>query len=306
MRKWSQKTVHRRKTPPYAQILLVMVFIGIIGVVYQCYREYQFQEAVQILKDEHVAILQQEQKFKELETVDVLSGTEGNAPKTKIPIIMYHYVEFVKDENDTIRKSLNINPYVFERQMKALHENKYKTYFVKDVPQMLDGTIRYASRSAVLTFDDGYEDFYTDAFPILQKYQIKATVYLVHDFIGRKGFLSKKQISDLIKSDLIEIGSHAINHMSMVGLSSKLARHQIKNSKEIFEEMFGTEIKTFAYPYGAYDDAAIDVVKHARYTAAVSVIPGSLQSYDNIYSLSRYRAGMLGDSIVTVLDNLKK
>lgn len=237
----------------------------------------------------------------------ILTSKEASV-SAKIPIIMFHYVEFVQDVNDLIRRQLDINPYLFEGQLKALHDVNFDTYFVRDVPDILNGNIDYnASRSAVLTFDDGYEDFYRDAFPILKKYQMKATIYIIYDYIGRRGFLSVNEIRELINSGLVEVGSHTFDHIYLSKIASDEARRQIVDSKKAFEERFGIDIKTLAYPYGAFDQQAIDLTKEASYSAAVSVIPGSIQSNNNLFYLYRIRAGnFTPQTIVRFLENYNK
>jgi len=227
--------------------------------------------------------------------------------KVKIPVIMYHYVEYVKDINDIIRKRLDINPALFEGHLKSLKEANYKTYFVKDIPDILDGKINYSTKSAVLTFDDGYEDFYTVAFPILKKYQMKATMYIVYDFIGRKGFMNEQEIKELLASGLVELGSHTLDHLYLKLMPESIARKQVIESKKKLEERFGIEVKTFAYPYGAFSEETVRLVKEAGYTAAVSVIPGMQQSKDNILYLNRVRPGIFTpQTIIRVMENYKK
>ncbi|PIS15775.1 hypothetical protein COT62_01915 [Candidatus Roizmanbacteria bacterium CG09_land_8_20_14_0_10_41_9] len=227
-----------------------------------------------------------------------LTNSSSRSAKLKIPIIMYHYVEQVKDHGDFVRKSLNINPHLFEQQIVNLKEQGYSDYFVKDIPDILAGVVNYASSSAVLTFDDGYEDFYTVVFPLLKKYNMRATVYIAYNFIGKKGFLTENQIRELIESDLVEIGSHTLDHVSLKSARPDVAKEQIFGSKEKLEERFGIKIKTFAYPYGSFDAAAERLVKEASYSAAVSVIPGSLQSQDNLFYLSRIRPGLFTGTTV--------
>lgn len=225
----------------------------------------------------------------------------------KIPIIMYHYVEYVKDIGDFIRKRLSINPYVFESQLKSLNENHYTTYFVKDIPDILDGKTNYSTQSAVLTFDDGYEDFYTDVFPLLKKYQIKATVYIICDFIGRKGFLNAQEIKELAASDLVEIGDHTMDHYYLKNSLIKTADQQIIYCKNELENNYGITIKTFAYPYGAFSPETIELVKQLGFTAAVSVISGTEQSNENLFYLSRIRAGQFsGTNMISVLEKTTK
>jgi peptidoglycan/xylan/chitin deacetylase (PgdA/CDA1 family) len=225
----------------------------------------------------------------------------------KIPIIMYHYVEYVKDIEDLIKKRLDISPDLFEGHLKALKEASYKTYFVKEIPDILDGKIEYSSRSAVLTFDDGYEDFYTDVFPLLKKYQMKATIYIIVDFIGRRGFMNEKEIKEVLDSGLVELGSHTLDHLYLKLIPQTVARKQIFESKKVLEEKFKVKVETFAYPYGAFSQKTIDLVKEAGYKAAVSVIPSMIQSKENLFYLSRVRPGIFTPkTIINAIENYKK
>lgn len=212
--------------------------------------------------------------------------------KVKIPIIMYHYVEYTKDLNDLVRMRLDTSPAVFEGHLRAIKNAGYETYFVKDVPDILSGAIHYSTKSAILTFDDGYKDFYQSVFPLLKKYHVRATVYVIYDYIGRPGFLNDEEIKELIDSDLVEIGSHTLSHVYLKSASQEVARKQISESKKKFEERFPVSIKTIAYPYGAFNANNIEWTKEAGYTAAVSVIPGTMQSFDTILYLSRIRPGL--------------
>jgi peptidoglycan/xylan/chitin deacetylase (PgdA/CDA1 family) len=287
-------------------IVVVLMLFGLHLHV----REEKYQEALEHVTEEHKKVLAVQETYVK-ESGDVLAGTteansEETVTKVKLPIIMYHYVEYVKDEGDTIRKSLNIMPHIFEDQMKDLRDAGYTTYFMSEVPDLLSGKTPLASRSAVLTFDDGYEDFYTDAFPILVTYNIKATQYVTYDFVGRKGFMNKQQLSEILASDLVEVGSHAINHYGMGRMTDTQAKFQLKESKNVFEELFALPITTFAYPYGGFNEETPQIAQKAGYMAAVSVNPGVMHAVDEMYELKRVRAGMFGTNIVPVLESLQK
>lgn len=242
-----------------------------------------------------------------LQLPDNLKGIGKTMKNLKIPIIMYHYVEYVKDDSDLIRKRLDIVPSLFEAHLQTLRNANYETYFVKDIPDILDGSVHYSTHSAVLTFDDGYEDFYTSVFPLLKKYHMRATAYVIYDYIGRKGFLNEKQIRELAESGLVEIGSHTLDHVYLKVAPDIYAEKQIVESKRKFEERFGIKIKTFAYPYGAFNNKNIESVKKAGYTAAVSVISGEMQSSGNLYYLSRIRPGLFTPaSMIQVIEHMNK
>jgi len=238
----------------------------------------------------------------------IMSATQsgGMDNPIKIPIIMYHYVEYVKDPGDTIRQKLNTTPLQFEKELISLKKNNYDTYFVKDIPDIINGTIDYSTRSVVLTFDDGYRDFYDNAFPLLQKYHMRGTVYIIQSNIGKPDFLSHQQIQDMIDSQLVEIGSHTLTHAYLKTMSDSAAWKQIIESKQKLEEEFNTKIETFAYPNGVYNPKTIDLVKEASYSAAVSVISGTIQSQNNLFYLSRIRPGILTGDAVRVIEGLNK
>jgi peptidoglycan/xylan/chitin deacetylase (PgdA/CDA1 family) len=211
----------------------------------------------------------------------------------RIPIIMYHYVEYVRDPADTIRKSLAIIPAEFERQLLYLKDHGYSTLLVKDVPFYLQNPQLLPSKPIILTFDDGYKDFYTDAFPLLKQYDMKATIYVINDFIGNKDFLDKDEIQTLIDSNLIELGAHTLDHLNLKYAHDDLARRQISDSKKGLEEMFHTHIFTFAYPYGGFTLETEELVKEASYSAALTVDPGVDHTEDSLFHLTRIRAGSI-------------
>ena len=225
--------------------------------------------------------------------------------KVDLPIIMYHYVEYVKDKNDTIRQRLDTNPYTFEEELKAINDNGYTTYFVKEIPEILEGKIKAPAKSVVLTFDDGYEDFYTDAFPLIKKYHVKATIYIIYDFIGRPNFMNAKELKEVADSGLVEVGSHTLDHAYLKKAKLAYATSQIVNSKKDLENLLGLKVETFAYPFGAFDEQAINILKEASYSAAVSEIYGSVQTPDNLYFLSRIRSGFFAGSEANTLKALQ-
>lgn len=236
-----------------------------------------------------------------------VSKKQSGERETKIPIIMYHYVEYVKDDGDLIRKRLNIVPSLFEGHLQTLRNAKYETYFVRDIPEIMKGDTQYSTQSAILTFDDGYEDFYTVVFPLLKRYHMRATVYVIYNYIGRRGFLNEMQLKELAKSDLVEIGSHTLDHVYLKQAPDLYAAKQIEESKKNLETMLGISIKTFAYPYGAFNSKNIEYVMNSGYTAAVSVISGVMQDEDNLFYLSRIRPGLFTpQSMIRVIEQMNK
>lgn len=224
--------------------------------------------------------------------------------KIHLPILMFHYVEPLTGKEDRLRVGLTTTNIVFEEQLKTLQKEKFQTIFARDVKEYFSGQKALLNKSVVLTFDDGYEDFYTYVFPLLKKYQAKATVYVIYDAINTKNYLTDEQISEMLNSGLVEVGSHTLDHKNLKDINSIEANRQIVLSKELFEKRFKIRVSTFAYPFGGFNKEVLTLTKEAKYDSALSVIPGTYQSIDNIYYLFRLRPGSrTGQQLIKILEN---
>lgn len=209
----------------------------------------------------------------------------------RIPILMYHYVENIRDQRDTIRRSLNISPLIFEDQIKTLSENGYTFMTAKELGDVLIGKNKVPSKPILITIDDGHWDVDTVILPILKKYHIKATAYIITDFIGGSDFLSEDQLRDIIKSGIIEIGAHTVHHVSLKNKLTSTVEHEVKESKKDLEDNYHIPVYSFAYPNGAFDLQAIQVVRDAGFETAMSTLPGKDVSFEHRFFLTRLRPG---------------
>ncbi|HHT9137003.1 MAG TPA: polysaccharide deacetylase family protein [Candidatus Wunengus sp. YC60] len=223
-----------------------------------------------------------------------------------VPILMFHYVEYVKDKGDTIRQSLDTTPYTFEQEIITLQKAGYTFMTNKELGDALDGTRSMPAKPIVLTFDDGYRDFYTDVYPILKKHNVKATEYLIAGFTGYPNNMTEDQIKEIAKDSLVEFGVHTVHHMGLKGLPLKSLAYEVFESKKQIEDMTGKQTYSFAYPYGSFDIAAINAVHQAGFTTAVSTVPGIDQLQTQRYFMYRLRpGGRTGDSLLGWLDTVK-
>lgn len=240
---------------------------------------------------------------------NIAKNLKKDLPKTKtykIPILLYHYVEYVKDPKDTIRISLNILPITFDDEVKTLKEAGYTFLTAKDVANIIDGKTSLPKKPIVLTFDDGYRDFYTDVFPILKKYQIKAVAYVVPGFLDKPNNLTHNQLKEIAHSNLVEIGAHTVFHTYLKGLNEKRLKFEVTQSKQMLEQELQIKVVSFAYPYGAFDDKAVEVVKDAGFKTAVSTVPGIDASLENRFFLFRLRpSGRTGEALIKFLEQSK-
>ena len=199
---------------------------------------------------------------------------------SKSRILMYHMVS--SHIKNTKFNGLRVEPIEFEKQIKYLVDNNW-TFFT--ISELIEKKDNLPYKSVVITFDDGYEDNFTNAFPILKKYNVKATIYIVVDRHDREWSSKRKeknnsgelknepklqdeQIIELINSGLIEIGSHTITHDNLPTLNFEDKKVEIKDSKTKIEEKFKIRCNSFCYPFGLYDREDIKIVKESGYTNA--------------------------------------
>ena len=139
-------------------------------------------------------------------------------------------------------------------------------------------------RKIAITFDDGLEDLYTIAYPILKRKQIPFTVYIITDFIGKAGYMTHEQIKQLADDSIVEIASHGVTHEIMPSLNLVQKQIELFESQKKLEQLFGKKIKGFAYSHGQYDSETLRLIK--RYEYAVTVYD---QPINIITKLMKYR-----------------
>jgi peptidoglycan/xylan/chitin deacetylase (PgdA/CDA1 family) len=143
-------------------------------------------------------------------------------------------------------------------------------------------------RSIFLTFDDGYEDVFNVAFPILNKYKVPFSCFLVKNFVGTKGYLSVDEVKTMQKSGLLTIGSHGETHSLLTSLSEAEIEHETLDSKQFLESVFSVTVQNFAYSHGLTNSTCIKSVKKNGYIAAFSASPDKPFHLKNKFAMPRY------------------
>lgn len=169
--------------------------------------------------------------------------------------------------------------------MFLLHTWGYKTITVQQLATAILNGAEIPYKPVALTFDDGNDNTYTRAFPVLQKYNFTGTVYVVYNYVGVNHYMDKAQIRELYQTGW-EIGSHGLSH---VDLTKNIDRQEaeIIESKRKLQFLLDVPIYTFAYPFGAYDALSLHYLDFAGYIAAVGLGPDVRQGPGNIYYLYR-------------------
>ena len=208
----------------------------------------------------------------------------------QLPILMYHYVRTPPSIRvDRLGYRLSVSPAVFQSQMDWLLTHGYHPVNFNQVRAYFAGTSPLPSRPVVITLDDGYQDLYTTALPILQTHHFTAVAYIVSGFINQPGYATSDEVVQLDRAG-IEIGSHTVSHPDLAHVSFASAMFQVVESKRVLEGMLGHPVLDFAYPSGRYDAETIQAVEKAGYDTAVTTSGyPQLHTSQNRYTWSRVR-----------------
>lgn len=225
-------------------------------------------------------------KLKEIVYAPQISGNQ-----IRVPILIYHYIGNNPNPTDKQRDSLSVIPDKFEEQMKYLKDNGYDTISLDTLYPAIRGQITLPTKSIVLTFDDGYVDFYINAYPILLKYGLHATVFIPINLMNQGYYLSWNQIREMSGSGLINFGTHGMNHWQLASLPLPIAELEIIQSKKILQDNLGIPINFIAYPYGSINENIINMTKKAGYMGGVGTWANKTQSEGTIFDMPRMRVG---------------
>lgn len=217
--------------------------------------------------------------------------TEGNKPKftpnyrvtCKIPILMYHSIDYEKGNN------LKISKENFYLEMKYLKESGFTSLSFDDLYNILSGTEKSPKKPIVITFDDGYQDNYKNAYPILKEQGLKATIFAITDYIDKNNsYINSNQIREMIENG-IDVESHTDKHNELCNLSYKAQLQTLKKSREKLENIEGKKIKYLSYPVGKYNKYTEKAAKDAGYFMAVTTKPGFASANKGFFFLHRVR-----------------
>jgi len=197
-----------------------------------------------------------------------------------IPVLNYHKI-------DNYYHALSIPPEEFEEQMAYLAENGFTTITPDQLMAYLNYDKALPEKPILITFDDGYSDNYTNAYPIMKKYGFTATIFLVTSKIGQEeNFMTWDQVRTMQKDGFV-FGSHTVTHAALTKVSHEQAMAELINSRKELEQQLGVKSRFFAYPTGAYNIQSEEMVKQAGYRAAFTIRYGQAGVESNPYALER-------------------
>jgi len=203
---------------------------------------------------------------------------------------MYHHIADPPPDADAIRRDLSVSPQAFEAQLRYLVRAGYQPVTLCDLIYHLSLGTPLPEKPIILTFDDGYEDHYTNAYPLLQKYGFVGAFFIITEPVDsrRAGYMSWAQI-EIMSTAGMEIGAHGYTHLDLRGQSVDYIIWQAVGSREAIEARLQQPVRFFSYPSGGYDEQVINVLRSANFWGAVTTEAGTKQSSRRPFALRRIR-----------------
>ena len=219
---------------------------------------------------------------------------------TKILVLNYHKVD-----NENI--SLSVLPKDFDRQMKYLKDNNFHTITMDEMYAALTEGAELPENPVVITFDDGYDDNYKYAYPILKKYGFKGTIFVITSFLdrGQPGYITWGQAQEMESSGVINIESHTVTHSSMTEQTDEQLRFEMAESKRDIEQRLGKTVGFIAYQTGTFNLHIASLVKEAVYKGAFTIKYGNVDRASNLYALERVPIFHTEDTYRSFLERLQ-
>ena len=209
-----------------------------------------------------------------------------------VPIIMYHSI----DDNAASSK-LSVLPESFARQMEFLKKRGYNVVSLYDIVGLLKSKKQIPHRTIAITFDDGYENNYTEAFPVLKKYGFPAAVFVVADKMGKDGRMTWQQAREMAENK-IQIGSHTLSECFLPEIKDEAQlKREISESRRVIKEKIPAGADFIAYCSGGFNEKIRQLVIDAGYHGACATNPGKDYPDDDIYALKRLRISRTSDNL---------
>lgn len=189
-----------------------------------------------------------------------------------IPVLLYHDLQpsYTSDKAAT-----TITPQRFEEHISALLKNGYTPVSFEDVYNASAGMFKMPAKPVIISFDDGYDTNYKYAFPIIKKYKVKTTIFVVAKTVGKvldtSVHFGWNEAKIMQQSGLVSIQSHTYDHKNLVTLDDFQLERELRLSKLIIEKNLGTRCNVVAFPYGSCNQKVIDAAKRAGYTVTAQV-----------------------------------
>lgn len=207
----------------------------------------------------------------------------SSGPCEFIPILMYHHIGPPKNW-------LYVDTVTFTSQMDYLVGKGYHTVTLPEIIAHLQAGQPLPEKPIALTFDDGYADMFTNAYPVLRDRGLKATFFIITQLVGGGDYLTWEQIQEMAGNSLMTIGDHTLTHRALPSLPGAQVQDEILSAQNILQGKINKPVNVFAFPFGSQTERDIKYLQDGNFVAAVSTEYG-VSCAKLPYDLRRIRIG---------------
>ena len=210
-------------------------------------------------------------------------------PCVYAPTLMYHHVQSPEDAKAKNQTGLTVRTADFRVQMQYLKDRSYTVISMQDLLSFFEQRVKPQSKSILLTFDDGYDDFFTDAYPILKEFGYSATVFIPTGLMNNAGYLYWDKIAEMTGNRIL-FANHTWSHKN-VKTKEDVLKMEISTADVQLNEKGLNGPKVFAYPYGLESALTISFLQGLNYKLAFTTRHGGTLCKKQILDLPRIRIG---------------
>ena len=205
------------------------------------------------------------------------------------PILMYHAIHVMAPE-ESANANLIVDPTTFESHIQRLSNEGYYFLTPEEVHKVLTENVLPNGNQKIiwLTFDDSLWDFYDNAYPILQKYQVKATNNVITSTVGNQANLSLDEMLEM-KNNGMSFQDHTVTHPDLSATDSSTQTTEMKDSKQYLDDSLNQDTIAIAYPAGRYSDTTLQIAENLDYKLGVTTNEGLASADNGLLSLNRIR-----------------
>lgn len=213
----------------------------------------------------------------------------------KAVVLTYHRVLDGPDISEAMHPGMYVTREVFERHLEYLSK-KYCVVTLNQLREWIQGKLSFPGTPCAITFDDGWDDNYRNAYPLLKRFNLPATIFVITGDIGSREMLTWNQVREM-EAWGIAFESHTVSHVVLRGRQREEIQQELRGSKQRLQNELNRSIGWFCYPKGIYDEIADEVVQEL-YSAAFTGELGLVEKGDDLFHLRRI--GIHNDVSMTV------
>ena len=205
-----------------------------------------------------------------------------------VPILMYHHIGDLPIDATELQTTWTVTPKNFDAQMQWLAHSGFRSISMAQLVTHLKNRQPLPAKPVIISFDDGWEEQFSTAFPIMTRYGLSGTFFVYTQPLDHSQYMTWAQVQALAAGGM-DIQSHSITHPHLRTMAPDAAYKEIAESKATLEKRLGKPVVAFCYPFGEYNNAIVEMVKRAGYESAVTLASGYRQRADELYTLHRIR-----------------